>query len=267
MSYETIVVETRDGYAELVLNRPELLNPLDLQMAEELCEICDQVGARDDVRAVLLRGEGRTFSAGGNLKQMRQSLDGNPAEFFEVPLGKIHEAGLALARLPRPVVCAIHGFASGAGFNLALCCDLRLCLRLCSPETRFNQAFVRIGAVPDTGGTFFLPRLVGTGAALELFLLGDFVDAERALRLGIVNRIVPAERLLDEARELTRRLAAGPTRAYAEIKQLVLGAATATLPDALDAERAAQLRIAGSRDFAEGVRSFFEKREPDYRGR
>ena len=119
----------------------------------------------------------RAFSSGGNLKEMERSLDGNPAEFFEAPLARIHDAALSLAQLPRPVVGAIQGFAAGAGFNLALCCDLLLC----SPETRFHQAFVRIGAVPDTGGTFFLTRRVGYTRALELFLLGDFVDAERAL--------------------------------------------------------------------------------------
>jgi 2-(1,2-epoxy-1,2-dihydrophenyl)acetyl-CoA isomerase len=262
-SYETIKTDIRDGYLELVLDRPEMLNALDEQVAEELCDLLDRIREDGEVRAVLLRGEGRAFSAGGNLKDMERSLVGNPAEFFEEPLKKIHEAALALAGLPLPVVGAVHGFVSGAGFNLALCCDLLLC----SAETRFNQAFIRIGAVPDTGGTYFLPRLAGVARAMELFLLGDFVDAERALAVGIVNRVVPADDLLTEARELTRRLATGPTKAYAEIKQLVLGAATATLSEALDAEREAQLRIAATEDFKEGVRSFFQKRDPNYLGR
>lgn len=261
--FETIRVETRDAVVELVLDRPEMLNPLDRQSAEELCEILEHVRPREDVRAVLLRGEGRAFSAGGNIKEMERSLGGNPAAFFEAPLGKIHEAALALAGLPQPVVGALHGFVSGAGFNFALCCDLLLC----SPDTRFNQAFVRLGLVPDTGGTFFLPRLVGARRALELFLLGDFIDAERALELGIVNRVVPAGELLAEARELASRLAAGPTRAYAEIKRLVLESAGATLSRAMHAERQAQLRVAATSDFEEGVRAFFEKRAPRFRGR
>jgi len=261
-SYETIKTETRDGYLELTLNRPELLNPLDQQSAEELCDALEKIRERDDVRAVLLRGEGRAFCAGGNVKQMEGSLDGNPAEFFDAPLGKIHEAALALTQLPRPVVCAIHGFASGAGFNLALCCDLILC----SSDARFNQAFVRIGLVPDTGGFFSLPRRVGTTRAMELFLLGDFVDAEQALAFGIVNRVLPADRLVEEARELARRLAAGPTRAYAEIKRLLLQSSGASLSETLDAERQAQLRVAESQDFKEGVRAFFEKRAPSFRG-
>ena len=157
----------------------------------------------------------------------------------------------------------MHGFVSGAGFNLALCCDLLLC----GTETRFNQAFVRIGAVPDTGGTFFLPRLAGTRRAMEMFLLGDFIDARQALEYGIVNRVVPSEGLLDEARALARRLANGPTGTYAEIKDLVRRSATSTLEEALDAERDAQLRIASSRDFAEGVRAFFDKREAKFEGR
>ena len=262
-NYETIEVVTGEGYVELILNRPEVLNALNERVAEELCDVLAWIGEHDDVRAVLLRGEGRAFCSGGNLKEMERSLDGNPAEFFEKPLARIHDAALSLARLPMPVVGTVHGFAAGAGFNLALCCDLLLC----SPETRFHQAFVRIGAVPDTGGTFFLPRRVGYTRALEMFLLGDFVDAEQALEIGIVNRVVPEDELLREARELVRRLAAGPTRAYAEIKQLVLGSAVASLPEALDAERQAQLRIAATRDFAEGVTSFFEKRPPKFRGR
>jgi 2-(1,2-epoxy-1,2-dihydrophenyl)acetyl-CoA isomerase len=262
-TYETIKIDIHDGYVELILNRPEMLNALDQQVAEELCDLFDRMREDGEERALLLRGEGRAFSAGGNLKDMERSLVGNPAEFFEEPLKKIHEAALSLASLPLPVVGAVHGFVSGAGFNLALCCDLLLC----SSETRFNQAFVRIGAVPDTGGTFFLPRLVGVARAMELFMLGDFVDAERAFAIGIVNRVIPADDLLTEARELARRLATGPTKAYAEIKQLVLGAATATLSEALDAEREAQLRIAATEDFKEGVRSFFHKRDPSYQGR
>jgi len=262
-SFETLRVETRDGILELVLDRPEMLNPLDQQAAEELCEVFAHVRASEEVRAVLLRGEGRAFCAGGNVKEMERSLEGNPAAFFEAPLGKIHEAVLALATLPRPVVGALHGFVSGAGFNFALACDFLLC----STETRFNQAFIRLGLVPDTGGTFFLPRLVGSRRAMELFLLGDFIEAGQALDLGIVNRVLPGEKLLDEARDLVRRLAAGPTGAYAEIKQLVLDSANATLPEALEAERQAQLRVAGLGDFKEGVRAFFEKRPPEFLGR
>ncbi len=261
--HETLATDFRDGYLELALNRPEVLNALNEKVAAEILDVCREAAERDDVRAVLLRGEGRAFCAGGDLAAMEHSFEGNPAEFFEGPLGVIHEAALALARLPCPVVGAVHGAASGAGFNLALACDLLLC----AEGTRFNQAFVKIGLVPDTGGTYFLPRRIGVSRALELFLLGEFVDAERALALGIVNRVVPPERLLEEARELARRLASGPTRAYAEIKDLVLRSATSTLAEALDAERAAQLRVAATEDFKEGVRAFYAKRAPGFRGR
>lgn len=263
-TYSTIRIDRADGVLELILDRPESLNPLDGESADEIRHALDDAAANDEVRAVLLRGEGRAFSAGGNIKEMAARLgDGAPAAFFDAPLRAIHDAALALARLPRPVVGALHGFVSGAGFNLALGCDLLLC----EPATRFNQAFVRLGLVPDTGGTWHLPRAIGQRRALELLLLGEFVDAERALELGIVNRVVPQERLLDEARALARRLAAGPTRAYAEIRRLVREAATSTLAEALDAEREAQLRVAGTADFPEGVRAFVEKREPRFEGR
>jgi 2-(1,2-epoxy-1,2-dihydrophenyl)acetyl-CoA isomerase len=261
--YGTIKADIRDGYLDLSLNRPEAMNALNQQVAQELSDALDRISDRDDVRAVLLRGEGRAFCAGGDVKEMERSLEGNPAEFFEGPLVKIHEAARALARLHLPVVGALHGFVSGAGFNLALCCDLLLC----GAETRFNQAFIRIGLVPDTGGTYFLPRMVGTKRALELMLLGDFVDAERALSFGLVNRVVPEDDLVNEARALAQRLASGPTRAYAEIKKLVQRSPAGTLAEILAAELQAQLRAAATEDFQEGVRAFLEKRPPRFEGR
>lgn len=260
-SYETIRVDVAEGVVEVALNRPEVLNALDQQVAEELCGVLDWAAGREDVRALLLRGEGRAFCAGGDLRAMQAAVAGEPAEFFERPLAKIHEAALALERLPKPTVGAIQGFAAGAGWNLALCCDLLVC----SPEARFHQAFVRIGAVPDTGGTYTLPLLVGRARAMELLYLGDMVDAERALALGLVNRVVPLDTLLDEARALARKLATGPTRAFAEIKQLV--GRSRSLAEALDLEQQAQIRNASTADFREGVTSFFEKRTPRYRGR
>ncbi len=262
-SYETIRIEEHDGYAELILDRPDRLNAIDEQMAEELCDALGRIATREEVRAVLLRGEGRAFSAGGDVKAMCQELEDAPGEFFEEPLRKIHQAARALAELPRPVVGALHGFASGAGFNLALSCDLLVCSR----ETRFNQAFIRIGVVPDTGGTFFLPRLVGNARAREMFMLGEFIDADTAQAIGIVNRVVAPDDLLDEARSLAARLAVGPTRAYGEIKRLMLDGSSRSLAEALDAERDAQCRIGQTQDFREGIRAFVEKRTPKYTGR
>jgi 2-(1,2-epoxy-1,2-dihydrophenyl)acetyl-CoA isomerase len=263
MSYETLRVEVRDGVLEVVLDRPDALNPLDEASAEELRDVFAGAPFQEGVRAVLLRGEGRVFCAGGNVKRMAESAGKDPTEFFDGPLGKIHDAARSLATLPLPVVGAVHGVAAGAGFNLALCCDLLLA----AEGTRFNQAFVKLGLVPDTGGTFTLPRLVGTRKAMELFLLGDFVDADEALRLGILNRVVSQDRLVDEARELVARLAAGPTAAYAEIKQLLRDTATASFAEALELERQAQLRVGTTADFVEGVRAFLEKRPAGFRGR
>ena len=263
VTYQTIEVDERDGFAEVTLNRPDVLNALDEQMATELRDAFREIREQRGVRAVLLKGAGRAFCAGGDVRVMEGSVDDNPAAFFEVPLERIHEAARELAELPLPVVGAIHGFASGAGFNLALCCDLLVS----SAEARFNQAFVRIGAVPDTGGTFWLPRLVGAARARELFLLGELIDAKQALTMGIVNRVVPAESLLTEARALAAKLATGPTQTYAEIKSLVLRSAGSTLSEALDAEREAQLRNAATADFKEGVTAFVQKRPARYQGR
>ncbi|MFQ6059124.1 MAG: enoyl-CoA hydratase/isomerase family protein [Anaerolineae bacterium] len=262
--YETILFTIEEGVATITLNRPESLNALNQQMAEELLDALERC-KQDAVRAVVIKGAGRGFCAGGDVRAMRELVEkGAPEEFFRDALGAVHQAILAIRNLPKPVLASIHGFASGAGFNLALACDLRIA----TETARFNQAFVRLGLIPDAGGTFFLPRMVGLGKASELFFSGEFLDAPEALRLGFLNRVVPEGELESATRELATRLAKGPTLAIGRIKALINQGLVATdLASHLEREQQAQIASSRTEDFQAGVAAFFEKREPEFKGR
>src|SRR2546428_11798486 len=189
MNYKTIELRFEKNVANLTLNRPEALNALNLEMGRELIDAFGRI-TDEGARCVLLTGQGRAFCAGGDVKAMASS--DRVDEFFADALDMIHRAIATLADYPRVVIAAINGFASGAGMNLALACDLRIA----GESARFNEAFVRIGAVPDCGGTYHLPRIVGWSRAAELMLLGDMGDAHEAERLGIVTRVVADEKLV-----------------------------------------------------------------------
>lgn len=260
MTYETIELCFEKDVAHLTLNRPEALNALNLEMGRELIDAFERIN-NDDARCVLLSGRGRAFSAGGDLKAMVAAT--RVDEFFGEPLDMIHRAIAALAAYPRIVIAAINGFASGAGMNLALACDLRVA----GESARFNEAFVLIGAVPDCGGTYHLPRIVGWSKATELMLLGGMVNAREAERLGMVTRVVADEKLPEVATELAQRIAAGPTAAYERIKALLQTSVISTLDEQLQREARMQREIGQTEDFAEGVTAFLEKRQPNYTGR
>lgn len=260
MGYETIELRFDKGVAHLTLNRPEALNALNLEMGRELIDSFARI-KNDNARCVLLRGRGRAFCAGGDLKAMAAGK--RVDEFFAEPLEVIHRAIAALAACPRIVIAAINGFASGAGMNLALACDLRIA----GEGARFNEAFVLIGAVPDCGGTYYLPRIVGWSKATELMLLGGIVDAREAERLGMVTRVVADEELEEVSVELAQRIAAGPSAAYERIKALLQTSLTSTLDQQLQREARMQREIGKTEDFAEGVAAFLEKRQPNYSGR
>jgi len=260
MNYQTIELRFENSLATLTLNRPEALNALDLQMGHELIHAFARISEKD-AHCVLLTGRGRAFSAGGDIKAM---ATGNRAdEFFGEALETLHRAIAVLSAYPRVIVAASNGFANGAGMNLALACDIRIA----GESARFNQAFVRIGAVPDCGGTYYLPRIVGWAKSAELMLLGDMIDAQQAEKLGIVSRVVRDEELAKVSTELAQRIAAGPTVAHERIKQLLRASATSTLPDQLALEARMQREIGHSADFVEGITAFLEKRQPMYQGR
>jgi 2-(1,2-epoxy-1,2-dihydrophenyl)acetyl-CoA isomerase len=231
----------------------------------ELERILIALEAEPAVRAVVLTGAGRAFSSGGDQKRGGAEV---PPSFFDGDPGgalieRLNRCILRMQRLPKPIIGSINGVAAGAGLNIALATDLRLA----SDTARFGEVFARVGLVPDGGGTYFLPRLVGTAKAMELILLADLVDAQEALRIGLVNRVVPAEQLEQETLKLAERLAQGPTVAYGLAKRGLYRGLGMSLEDVLNMEARNQAIAARSPDRAEGVAAFLEKRPPRFTGR
>jgi 2-(1,2-epoxy-1,2-dihydrophenyl)acetyl-CoA isomerase len=254
----TILVQKRGGYRVITLNRPERLNALTVEMAGALIEALEAAAADPECRALLLTGAGRGFCAGQDLTAI---ADARAAEIGAL-LEQYNPLIRKLRALPVPVVCAVNGVAAGAGANLALACDIVLAARSAS----FVQAFAKIGLVPDCGGTWFLPRLVGAARARALAMLAEPVPAETAAEWGLIWRAVGDEQLMPEAEALAKRLAAGPTAALALMKRALDLADGNGLDAQLDLERDLQAEAAASPDFAEGLRAFLGKRSPTFTG-
>jgi 2-(1,2-epoxy-1,2-dihydrophenyl)acetyl-CoA isomerase len=258
MIYDTITLETKDGVGTLTFNRPDAYNAFNDAMGEEVVDALGHLSRDDGVRALLLTGAGKAFCSGQDLKSIE------PGRSLGDVLEKVWNPVLRrLWDLEKPVVAAVNGIAAGAGASLALACDLRIA----SEKATLAVVFTKVGVVPDSGITWTLPRLVGLGKALELAYLADPVDAATAERLGLVNRVVPADGLLEEAGALTRRLAEGPTLAYALTKRAMRRAATSTFPEALEYEGLLQEIAGRSADYDEGVNAFVEKRPARFQGR
>ena len=256
---ETVRVAVADGVATITLARPEALNALDRPMKAALLAAFRRIERDPTVRAAILTGEGRAFCAGQDLKE---PFGGDHPTLEEEVRDRYNPLILAIRRLPKPVIGAINGVAAGAGCSLALACDLRIA----GDGASFVLAFGRIGLVPDSGASWFLPRLVGSARAAELALVGDPISAADAERLGIVSRVVAGDALLGEARALATRLAAGSPRAMALTKRALAFAETATLEDALANEAYLQGIAGRSADHAEGLAAFREKRPPRFTG-
>ena len=263
MTYETIQLEMQGSICVLTLNRPERLNALTVQTAKDFNAAVQEALGRG-ARVIVLTGSGRAFCAGGDLREMQDmaSKEGRVEAFFDEPLRILNESILLIRRTPVPFIAAVNGVASGGGCNLALACDLVIA----AESAKFNQAFIKIGLVPDCGGTFMLPRLVGWKRAAEMMFTGDLISAQRAADMGMINSVAADGELMSQVMAMAEKLANAPTAAIGQIKALLEASATNDYGSQLDLERQAQIDAGKTKDFAEGVSAFLEKRPPRFVG-
>jgi 2-(1,2-epoxy-1,2-dihydrophenyl)acetyl-CoA isomerase len=259
---EMIRTERRDGWWKITLNRPDKLNAVNEAMLGELLSVLEAAAADPLCRALLLTGEGRGFCAGQELGPAVMPDENGPPDLEKLATTWHHEVVRRIRALPLPVVCAVNGVAAGAGASFALACDIVLAAR----SARFLQAFVKIGLVPDSGASFLLTRSIGEARARGLAMLGETIDAVRAEEWGLIWKAVDDATLMEEAEKLTASLSRGPTESLAAMKRLFAAAGQSTLDAQLDLEAALQGTAGRSADYAEGVRAFLEKREPNFRG-
>jgi enoyl-CoA hydratase/carnithine racemase len=260
--YEHILVSEANGIATITLNRPDKLNAFIGHMRRDLAEALEHAGSDRAIRVVIVTGAGRAFCAGGDIAYMAELMERRDSDEFERILGAGRRVISAIRMMTKPVIAAVNGPAAGAGFNLSLACDLRIA----SNNATFSQSFVKVGLHPDWGGTYFLPRLVSPNKACELFFLGDSIDAAEALRLNIVNQVVAQEELEAATLQLAEHLCAAPPIALAAAKQAIYVSGESDLDEMMRYETEAQLRCFESEDGHEGVRAFFEKRDPRFTG-
>jgi len=258
----SILVSLDAGVLGITLNRPDKLNAFNPEMHQLLRKALERALDEDAVRAVLLTGAGRAFCAGQDLSERKVAADA-PID-LSVSLGSHYNPLVRrLRELPKPVVCAVNGVAAGAGANIALACDLVVAARSAS----FVQSFARLGLVPDSGGTWLLPRLAGAARAMSLALLGEPLSAERAEHWGLIWKVVDDDKLGPESLDVARTLAAGPTKGYGLVKKALRASWGNSLDAQLDLERDLQREAGLTQDYREGVSAFLQKRKPEYKGK
>jgi 2-(1,2-epoxy-1,2-dihydrophenyl)acetyl-CoA isomerase len=250
------------GVARIALNRPQARNALDLQTALELREALRRVDMDANVRALILTGEGKAFCAGGDVGAFHAALPA-PTQLIKDIVLPLHDAVAIMTHMDKPVIAAASGVAAGAGVGLLLAADLGIA----AESMKISLAYTGIGASPDGGTTFYLPRLIGVRRAMELVLENRVLDANEALAFGLLNAVVPDGTLQERALERAQRLAAGPTRAFGTAKRLLHASFESTLESQLMREGRGIAAMAGTEDFAEGVTAFTSKRKPDFKGR
>jgi len=260
-----LLTERAEGVLTLTLNRPERLNALTFEVYTELRDTFRALDTEPGVRAILITGAGRAFCSGGDVKAMAEGteLGGQTMEEKAQALRSRMEASRWLHELPKPTIAMMRGPAAGAGLSLAMACDMRIA----SDTVRLGTAFARVGYSGDFGGSYYLTQLVGTAKARELYFTADLLDAQEALGLGLVNRVVPDARLEEETMALASRLARGPRVAYRYMKRNMNAAESASLKDMLDLEAWHHTRTGMTEDHREAARAFVEKREPQFKGR
>jgi 2-(1,2-epoxy-1,2-dihydrophenyl)acetyl-CoA isomerase len=257
-----VLCEVTDGVARITLNRPVALNAFDVTAAEAFFAAIDRLQSDATVRVVAISGAGKAFCSGGDLAAFIADPANAPKNARRL-IDPLHGALMQMARMKPPIVAVVHGAAAGAGLSLVLACDLAIA----ADDTKFGSAYARVGASPDVGMTWALPRVVGLRKAMEIALLAENLDAAEALRLGLVNKVVPRAELEREADALVFRLARGPTAAYGRIKSLLRESSGRSLAEQLAAEAQAFSTGAATEDFREGIDAFFGKRGAQFRGR
>lgn len=254
-----ILTETRDAVRIISLNRPDVINAFNRPMALELQKALTDSAQDSNVRAILLKGEGRGFCSGQDLSE---AIDPQGPPIQDIVEQTYNPIVMALRTIPKPIVCAVHGVAAGAGANVALAADITLS----SHSAAWVQAFSKIGLIPDSGGTFMLPRLVGMQRAAALCMLAEKINGQEAERLGLIWKSIPDESLFDEALELAKKLSNMPTIGLALTKQAFNEGLNASLPEQLKREAELQAQAAQAKDHKEGVQAFLEKRKPEFKG-
>lgn len=256
MTYETLIFEKKDNIRIIALNRPERLNAMNFQVAVDLENVIAEIEEDEQARAVILTGAGRAFSAGGDVKDMADPNAKNPPLGRYIFFNKVEDVS-------KPVIAAINGICIGGGLEIALCCDFRIT----SDVAKFGQAEVKLGIMPGGGGTARLPRLIGPGRAKEFLYFGDFIDAQEAYRIGLVNKVVSPEGLMDEAMKWARELAERPPLSLKMIKDCVNIGMQMDLLSAIDYEAKSAKMLFTTEDSVEGTTAFVEKRKPNFKGR
>jgi 2-(1,2-epoxy-1,2-dihydrophenyl)acetyl-CoA isomerase len=261
---ETVVRSAFEGVVVLKLNRPDVLNAFNDEMGKALLHAVEEASRDEGCRCIVITGEGRAFCSGEDLGPLASDYqEGRAPDLGNTLVDRYNPLIRAIRSAPKPVIAAVNGVAAGAGASLALACDFRIAV----DKAKLVLAFIKVGLVPDSGGVWFLTRMVGTAQAWRLAATGDPVGAEEAEKMGLFDEVVPAERLEEAWRSFALQMAAGPTKAYALAKRLVHFAADSPLADQLELEVEAQSEAGKSEDHIEGVQAFFAKRKPTFRGR
>ncbi|MDM5338403.1 enoyl-CoA hydratase [Fictibacillus enclensis] len=259
MEQDHLLIEAEGPILTLTLNRPERLNSFSEEMITSLTEALREAQNSGEIKVIILKGAGRSFSAGGDVKTMGQAT---PQDVYE-HIGKLNRCILTMKETEIPIIAAVHGFAAGAGFNLAMACDLIVA----AENSKFALSFSQVGLISDGGGSYFLPKLIGPHLAKQFFFSAEPIPAERLYQLGVINYLSPLERIEEEVGQLAAKLANGPVGAYGKMKKLIDASYQSTLEEMLEQERLNQTLMITTEDHQEGISAFKEKRQPVFTGK